>query len=232
MTTELSSAKYLPAELTEGFYNDAQESDVTGQSIADPSQAYASSGYQQPTRKASTGLVTFFACFLALAGIIGIFSGVFGAIGQAAITSVDSSQISSQGTHQQAEIIRRTLENQKKFSIVVYLHSGIRVLVGLGFVASCIVLFTRRRDADSFATTAFTAAIFYNIMTIAVTWATMPSLEGLPGIPEGTATMASAIGIGFMAIGILFKIGFYGFAIAYFSRPSVKAIFNPEPSIA
>ena len=71
MTTELSSAKYLPAELRESISFDAQEGDVsvtvTGQPIADPSQAFESPGHQQPVRKASTGFVMFLACFLALA---------------------------------------------------------------------------------------------------------------------------------------------------------------------
>jgi hypothetical protein len=240
MATELSSTKYLPAELRESIGLDVQEGDIavtaTDQPIADPSQAFASPSYQPSVRKPSTGFVTFLACFLALAGVLGILGGAFGAVGQAAISNSDSSQItqalSRGGNRQEAEIYRRTMENQKKFSLVMYLHNGICVLVGLGFVASSIVLFTRKTEANSFAATAFCAAIFYNCMTVAVTWATMPSLKGISGMPEGAATAAFAVGVGFVAIMALVKIGFYGIAIAYLSRPNVKAIFNPQANIA
>ncbi len=233
MTTELSSAKYLPAELQEGYV--AQESDiqatVLGHAIADPSQSF------RPARKTPTGFVTFIACFLTLAGVLGVIGGAFGAIGQTVVANIDTAQISNSMSSkgQEAVVYRRAIETLKKFSLVVYLHNGICVLVGLGFIASCFLLMKRHPDASSFAATACMAAIFYNCLTVVVTWVTMPSFEGMSGIPDGAATMALAIAVGFSAFIALMKIGFYGFLIAYLSKPSIKAIYEPnvpEASVA
>lgn len=237
MTTELSSAKYFNPELTASLgLNDPEGNSqvpVTGHSIADPSKpvnAYATPGHV-PAQKASPMFVTVIACFLALAGIVGVLGGAFGAVGQAAIASMDTSQMAQamggSGQAQQFETYSRTVATLKNFSLVIYLHNGICALVGAGFLASCFFLLTHRPEANSFASTACFAAIFYNCLTVVVTWVTFPSLEGMSGMPDGAAAMAMTIAIGVTAFVAMFKICCYGFMIFYLSKPNVKAVFQP-----
>ena len=235
MNTELSSAKYFSAELAEGLGINGQQDG--SETVADPTRAFtasagvASDAYasSRPARRRSTGMVTFFAIFLGLAGVLGVFGGAIGAIGQTVIvsTDVESLTLPNSGHGHEAVIHQRTTEKLKQLSTVIYLHYGICVLVGLGFIASCFVLFTGKVEANSFASTACIAAIFYNCLTFVVTYITMPSLEGLSGLPEGFASTAFAAAIGVTGFFIFLKICFYLFMVFYFSRPSIKAIYAP-----
>lgn len=230
MTTELSSAKYLPAELTETL----DYSTATG-GVADPSKPLGG-GYQphRPTRKPSPGMISVIAVFLAIAGFIGILGGAFGALGQLGIDNMDTAKMTSayRGQGHQAETYRRTIENRKRFSLVGYMHNGICVLVGFGFLASCFLLKANRPDANSFASTACIAAIFYNLLTIVVTWLTMPSLQGISGLSDEAASFAFVFAIGFTAVLTLMKIGLYTGIIAYMSSAGVKAAYQPQVEAA
>lgn len=236
MNTELSSAKYFSAELAEGLGINSVEDG--SHIIADPTEAfatstestvdaYASPGPSRPVRRASTGLVTFFAIFLGLAGVLGVFSSAMGALGHTAVVSADNSAFAIPNGGHEAEIYRRTIEKSKQLSTVIYLHHGICLLVGLGFIASCFVLLAGKVEANSFASTACIAAIFYNCLTFVVTFISMPSFEGLSGLPEGFASTAFAAAIGVTGFFIFLKICFYVFMVVYFSKPSIKAIYAP-----
>ncbi|QEG20915.1 hypothetical protein [Mariniblastus fucicola] len=226
MTTELSSAKYLPAEYNEPEVPVASEASLNSQASYSPGNPYTA----QTQRQSSTTMLTVIACLLGLFGVVGIMGGAFGALGQVTISNLDASQISA-GMGEQAEVYRRSIETTKQFSTVIYLHNGICALVGLGFIVSCAMLLTRREDANSFASTICIAAIFYNCLTVVVTWVTLPSFEGIRGMPEGAATMATGFAVGFAVIGALIKLGVYGFIISYLSKPGIKAIFEKPETI-
>jgi len=241
MSTELSSAKYLPPELTENVDvvvgNSEVEVAIAGHQIADPSQPLQASpapnyaevvtAARRPTQTPT--LVSAIMIFLAIAGVIGVISSLFGVMGQLAVSSIDVHEMTSamQGNSQQAEIMRRTIATQQQFSLVVFLHNGICFLVGIGFLASCVLLNKKRIDANSFASTACFAAIFYNILTLVVTWVMMPSLKGIPDLPEDAMAVGVAIAMGIAVVFTAIKLGFYGLIIAYLSSASVKAVYAP-----
>ena len=228
MTTELSSAKYFSTTYANPSSPAAQAGDESGGQV---SGAYYA---PRPVTKAPTATINLIVGFLALAGIFGVMGGVFGAIGQANIDGMTATQaaatIKSKGY--QNEIYRRTLENRKKLSLVSYMHSGICVLVGFGFLASCFLLMTNSTGANSFTSTACIIAIFYNLMTLVVTWLMLPSFEGVRGLPDGAGNMALFIAVGFAAVITLFKLGIYGTIIAVMSSKSVKAVYEPQAQTA
>lgn len=204
MTTDLSSVKYMPVQPT---------------------------GYPvRPPRKASSGGISLIVGFLALAGIIGTLGGAFGIVGQLGIDNMKTSQITAsyKGTGHHAEVYRRTIEKRKKFSIVAHMHSGICILVGLGFLASCLMLTTSSRGANSFASTACFAAIFYNVLTIVLAWLMLPSFENIRGFPEEAASVALLVAIGITVLIGVVKMAIYGVIIAYMSSSGVKAIYEPQ----
>lgn len=229
MTTELSSAKYLSPEYL-------QEPGVDGNTAPPVATEANSTIYSQETPtnapalrqkpRLTTGLIIV-ALLLGLFGFSGVVGGSFGALGQVAITNADPATLSKLQTRSGKDTVvyKRTIENLKQFSTVVYFHYGLCFLVGLGFLASSVMLLARKADANSFASTVCLAAIMYNCLTMVVTWLTMPSFKGLKGVPEGAAEFAFYAAIGATAVFVVIKIGIYLGLVAFFSKERVKAVY-------
>ena len=234
MTTELSTAKYLAPDvgqvpLTEGPAPAPAPVPVATEADTPLYAPVAPESAPQPVRQRPTWTVglTIIAALLGLFGFTGAVGGAFGAIGQYGITNTDPATIAKfqKQTASQAIVYQRTIAKRKQFSTVIYFHNGMCFLVGLGFLLSAAMLFARKTEANSVASTVCLAAIMYNCLTFVVTWLTLPSFKGLPNMPEGAAQMAIGVAIAFTGVIVLFKIAMYLGFVYYFSRPRIKAVF-------
>lgn len=229
MSTELKSAQYLPAEYAEDLKTITQE--------AQPEQSVATESVSQPefhrTAKRRDGVLSFITWTLAIFGGAGVVGGALALAGYA-MSSQNRDEVIRMYERQplaEQEILRRTFAAQEKYEAVIYFNMALRILVGVGFIFSCIFLYTYRANASSFAALCCVAAIFYNISTIVMTWLTMPSFEGIGDLPPEVGAFAGAIGIGVVAIFAFIKIGLYAFFAAYLSKQNIKAIFEPVEAV-
>lgn len=234
MSTELSSAKYLSPELVQPAVETAP---IAATAAAEGAPDYSPAPFAAPTAYAAqpsgakwTVMLSVITMLLGLAGFFGVLGGSFGALGHLALTNNDSIQQAAFKGHQgeEAIIMQRTLAKREQFSTVILLHNGVCVLIGLGFLASCVLLALRKTDANSFASTMCFAAIFYNGLTLVVAYLLLPSFENLPNMPDGAAGIAWSVAIGATAMVTLFKIGTYVFMMNYLSKSKIKALFAPK----
>ena len=220
--TELQSAKYL----TEAYFE----------------EAYASLGLPSHDESTSTDMVaagltpapqwtTFLSCIVFLCGFLGGV-GVVGGSTAFLGFGADNAEILRQAYAQSpahARMMQSMIDAQLDNKPVILFNIGLQLLVGFGFIATCILLFLRHPSAYSLAVTVFTFAIFYNVTNIVVTWLVMPS--EIPGVSSSAATVAKQVALGSVALAVLVKSCVYAWVMSYLSRPNIKALFAPPQMV-
>ena len=232
-TEQLSSAQYLPAE----YIEDPQPENSGPAAVA---QAAAANRLQErpvgihelPAFKKlasdGTGVLIFITAALAILGIVGVLGGGWAIAEWATIDQAETAEVLSQLPQMQQELFHRVIDAQQKYKLVVFFNMGLRVLIGIGFVASCIFLWKNRTNANSFAAMCCIAAIFYNISIVVTTWLITPSFEGIGNLPSQISSFVGAFGIGLVAVFAFCKIGLYAFFAAYLSKKNIAALFEDE----
>lgn len=242
MSTELKSAQFLSAQ----FQQDLQDA-VAGPPEPQSTVTESSSppAFHRPPRR-QDGVVSFITWTLAIFGGFGACGGAWSLYSYATSPpeleqvqnafagnpELEKAFAGHPGFQMQQEILNRTIAAREKCSPVVYFNMVLRVLVGIGFIASCVCLLTYRRGACSLAALCCVAAIIYNISSVVLTYLMMPSLDGIAGMPPRAGFFAVLIGVGVTAAVSLFKSGFYLFFALYLSKPNIKAMYDEVDMVA
>ena len=230
MSTELESAKYFSPDYFQNTATGADATTTAGQAadLAALPMAHDPNNLEYEVVPWPVALTIVLAIFTVLGGS-GLIGGLYAAKGVADLEMAGILVDRLADQLPEAQMMKAMMAAQVENSAFLYVECAVRILTGIGFLLVAGIMGKRTPFSNKLGILICSAAIFYNMVHLGVTWMTTSSMMDAMAGSDQFAGMGSSIVLLFAGGFFLFKTAIYCGIMFYLSRPGIERIFLPKP---